>query len=454
VWFITGLSEKGPVEPKPIQSMNEFISMFGVRVSYGILWDACDVFFREGGRKVYVSRVVGPAAVSASRNLLDNVAAIALVVTAIGPGDWANDVSVEVIAGGAGGTFVLIIREAGVEVERSGDLVDTAAAVAWGAGSAYVRITQGASVLDPIVAAAQLLTGGNDDRASITETHWKIALDKFLKNLGPGQVSQPGRTTTQAHTDLLAHANLNNRVAYLDLADTGVKGTLITAAAAQRGLNARFAGAFAPWHKVPGVAAGTTRTVPKSAIMAGITARNGVSGSSGLAAAGELGESVYSLALSQPEWSDADREELNRAGVNVTRNIYGGLRNYGFRTLVDGVADPNWILLGSSRLVMEIFSKGDNILERFVFDPIDGQGLLFAQLQGELTAMLQSYFEDNSLYGLTADESFNVDVGPTVNTPATIANNELHAVLAIRPSPMAEWVVLELVKVPTTEAVA
>jgi hypothetical protein len=188
--------------------------------------------------------------------------------------------------------------------------------------------------------------------------------------------------------------------------------------------------------------------------MAGITARNGVSGSSGLAAAGELGESVYSLALSQPEWSDADREELNRAGVNVTRNIYGGLRNYGFRTLVDGVADPNWILLGSSRLVMEIFSKGDNILERFVFDPIDGQGLLFAQLQGELTAMLQSYFEDNSLYGLTADESFNVDVGPTVNTPATIANNELHAVLAIRPSPMAEWVVLELVKVPTTEAVA
>lgn len=454
-WFITGIAEKGPVEPKLIQSMNEFIAMFGIRVSYGILWDCADVFFREGGRRLYVSRVVGPAAVYASRNLLDGSAAISLVVTAIGPGDWANDVDVAVVAGGAGGTFVLVLREAGVEVERSPDLLDTAAAVAWSQGSAYVRITQGASVNDPAVAAAALLTGGNDDRASITETHWKLALDKFVKTLGPGQVSAPGRTTTQAHTDLLAHCNTMGltRVAYIDLPDTGVKGTLITAAAAQRGLNARFGGAFAPWHKVPGVSPGTTRTVPKSAVMAGITARNDIGLSANVAVAGEMGESVYTVALSQPEWTDTDRTELNNAGVNVTRNIYGGFRNYGFRTLVDGVADPNWVLLGGSRLVMEITSKGDGILERFTFDEIDGRGRLFGRLYGDLVAMLQPYFEDDSLYGLVPEDAYNVDVGQQVNTPTTIANHELHAVVAIRPSDMAEWVLLELVKVPTTEQV-
>lgn len=454
-WFVAGLSEKGPVEPVFIQSMSEFLAVFGVRVAYGLLYDACDVFFREGGRRVCISRVVGPAAVNASRNLLDGASAISLVVSAIGPGDWANDVDVAVVAGGAGGTFVLVIREAGVEVERSGDLVDTAAAVAWGQGSSYVRITQGASILDPAVAAAALLTGGADDQASITEAHWKIALDKFVRNLGPGQVSYPGRTTTQAHTDLLAHASAyKGRVAYLDLADTGVKGTLITAAAAQRGLNARFGGAFAPWHRVPGVAVGTYRTVPKSAIMAGITARNDAGQSQNIAVAGEAGESVYTLALSQPEWNDTDRTELNLAGVNVTRNIYGGFRNYGFRTLVDGVVDPNWVLLGGSRLITAIVAKGDGILERFVFDQIDGQGKLFSDLQAQLTAMLIPYFQEGSLYGTVPEEAFNVDVGPSVNTPTTIANHELHAVLAIRPSDMAEWVLLELVKVATTEAVA
>jgi uncharacterized protein len=454
VWFVCGIAEKGPVVPTLIRSMNEYISTFGGRLSYVTLWDPIDVYFREGGGSVFVSRVVGPAAVTASRNLLDAGAAISLVVTAVGPGDWANDVDIAVVAGGAAGTFVLVIREANVEVERSPDLVDTAAAVAWGQGSAYVRITQGASILDPAVAAAALLTGGADDRAAITDTHWKIALDKFTRSYGPGQVSFPARTTTQAHTDLLAHAATNMRVAYLDLPDTAVKGTLITAAAAQRGLNARMAGCFAPWHRVPGIALGTYRTVPKSAIMAGITARNDVGLGPNVAAAGEAGESVYTIGLSQPEWTDADRTELNSAGVNVTRNIYGGFRNYGFRTMVDGVADPNWTLLGASRLIMEIFSKADGILERYVFDPIDGRGLLFKSLQGALVGMLQPYWEDDSLYGVTPDQAYNVDVGPQVNTPATIANNELHAVVAIRPSPMAEWVILELVKVPTTEKVA
>lgn len=454
VWFIAGISEKGPVTPTPIRSMNEFVATFGIRVSYGTLWDACDVFFREGGRLVYVSRVVGPAAVSSARNLLDGAAAISLVVTAVGPGDWSTDVDVAVVAGAAAGNFVLVIREAGVEVERSPDLVDTAAAIAWGLSSNYVRITQGASILDPAVVAASLLTGGTDDRANALDAHWKLALDKFSRGYGPGQVSYPGRTTTQAHTDLLTHANATMRVAYLDFPDTPSKVTLIAAAAAQRGLNARMAGCFAPWHRVPGVAVGTVRTVPKSAIMAGITARNDASMTANVAAAGSAGESVYTIGLAQPEWTDADRTELNNAGVNMSRSIYGGFRNYGFRTMVDGMADPNWVLLGGSRLVMEIFSAADTILEDYVFDPIDGRGHLFSSLAGDLTAMLQPYWEDDSLYGATPDQGFNVETGPSVNTPATIANHELHAVVAIRPSDMAEWVIMDLVKVPTTEKVA
>jgi hypothetical protein len=103
---------------------------------------------------------------------------------------------------------------------------------------------------------------------------------------------------------------------------------------------------------------------------------------------------------------------------------------------------------------MAIKAQGINILERFVFDEIDGRGRLFAELAGQLTSMCKTYYDLGSLYGATPGEAFAVDTGPKVNTPETIYNNELHALLSLRVSPMAEWVVLELVKVPTLEAVA
>jgi hypothetical protein len=55
------------------------------------------------------------------------------------------------------------------------------------------------------------------------------------------------------------------------------------------------------------------------------------------------------------------------------------------------------------------------------------------------------------LYGVTPDEAFVVDVGNEVNTDDTIAAGELHAVLAVRMSPMSEFVIIEVVKVSITE---
>jgi phage tail sheath protein FI len=453
VWFVAGLAEKGPTSPVLITSMAEYAEFFGVRVSYGLLYDALDAFFHEGGNRAYVQRVLGPAAVSASRNLLDAGAAITLVATALNPGDWANDVDIAVVAGVGGGTFVLVIREGAVEVERSPDLADQAAAIAWSQSSDYIRLTAGASSNDPAVAAAALLTGGTDDRASITDTHWLVALDKFEKELGPGQVSYPGRTTGTAHTQLLAHAAANRRIALLDFPDTSSKTTLIAAAAAITA-NGRWGAAFAPWAIIPGVAPGTTRTVPYSAVEAGIMARNDVSYPANVPAAGELGANRYSIGLSQPKWNQSDIEDLNEAGVNVVRYVYGEIRTYGFRTLADPVLESNWLMLGGSREVMSVAAQGEEILERFVFDQIDGRGLLFSQLDGELTAMLQTEYAANALYGATPGEAFHVDVGSTVNTPASIAAGELRAVVSIRTSPMAEYVVMELVKVPVTQAVA
>jgi hypothetical protein len=58
-----------------------------------------------------------------------------------------------------------------------------------------------------------------------------------------------------------------------------------------------------------------------------------------------------------------------------------------------------------------------------------------------------------SLYGDTADEAFSVNVGTQVNTPETIAEGVLKAVISLKMSPAAERVQIEIVKVSNTEAV-
>ena len=51
-------------------------------------------------------------------------------------------------------------------------------------------------------------------------------------------------------------------------------------------------------------------------------------------------------------------------------------------------------------------------------------------------------------------EAYVVNVGPSVNTPATIADGQLCAVLSVRMSPHAELVRIQIVKYPTTVSLA
>src|SRR4051794_40819534 len=83
VSFVVGLTDAGSLTPTLVRSLSDFERLFGPRVSYSVLYDAMDVFFREGGNRAYISRVVGPNPVIASHNLLDSGAAISLVAKAI-----------------------------------------------------------------------------------------------------------------------------------------------------------------------------------------------------------------------------------------------------------------------------------------------------------------------------------------------------------------------------------
>jgi phage tail sheath protein FI len=449
-WFITGMFPQGPLESTLVRGMTELEAMFGERNGANpVAYDSAEAFFREGGSRLYVSRVVGPAPLAASVTIDTSVK-----VSAKTPGTYGNALKVAVLAGGVGTERILVLQDAaGNELERTLS-ADKPGLIAQSAGLEKMNIVSGGATALPTVAAAVALTGGTGDEANAVETNWTAALALHSGDFGPGQVSAPGRTTIEAHNALRNHAEANNRIALLDAPALADKATLIAAADANRQAgneSSRFAAIFAPWAVIPGVAPNTTRTVPYSALQAGMMARS--SGNPNTAVAGVAGRSRFAIDLTLPPFTDQDREDLNNEGVDIARNMFDGIRTYGYRSLADPVEYSQWVQLSAVRLFMEIKAKCAEVLERHMFSQMDGEGIEFGSLAGDLTAAIGPYWQPmRALYGNTSPEAFQVDTGTAVNTPTTIANGELRARVSLRVSPFAELVVLDLVNQRITEA--
>lgn len=452
--FMVGLTDRGPIDaPVLVRSLTDAVTKLGERVTYGMIYDSLETFFREGGSAAYVGRIVGPGAVTATLNLSDG-GSDTLTVDAVSPGDWGNGLSITVTAGGAGGTFVLTVKEGSETVEVSPDLTDNTEAVAWAAKSSYIRLTDLAGG-NPAVAAAASLTTGDDKRANITGTEIQAALDLFTADLGPGQVAYPGATDGTSHLAVAKHAAERNRVAILDGTDTPTGSTVIAQAAAVRADgNGRSAGLFAPWATIPGITPGTERTVPYSAVQCGLIARSdGATGNPNLAVAGDNGTCRYATGLSQPAWSDTDREALNDGGVNVALVKNGEVKTYGNRTCANQVLEANWLQFSNSRLAMFIASKAEAIAEIYLFSQLDGRGIKVAEFAGDLQGMLLPLHQIGALYGGTPEEAFAVDTGEGVNPPASLADGILSASISVRMSPAAERVEINITKVAAKETI-
>jgi hypothetical protein len=129
------------------------------------------------------------------------------------------------------------------------------------------------------------------------------------------------------------------------------------------------------------------------------------------------------------------------------------VRTYGARTAA-GPDDTNWLWFANSRVVMAITHEADAIAQNYLFRQIDGRRQLFASFEAELRAMLLRYYTANALYGATPGDAFTVDTSSTVNTTQTIAAGEVHAVIQVKTSPTAEWVQINVVKVPLEVPIA
>jgi hypothetical protein len=461
VLYLAGQSDRGRQGVAEFcRNMAEVEQKIGQRSSNSLAWDMADGFFGEGGSKLYFSRVLGVAPVRASKNLL-SAAAVSLRAVAKSPGTYGNTISVGVVAGDAAGEFkIRVTAPAGFRGantpavdETSPSFVDQASAIQWSTSYDIIDLdlTGSATANDPDVVAPGVLAGGTDDAGTVSDATAAAALLAFDKGFGPGQVAYVNRIGAVPWTQLRDHCIANNRRALYDLPDTTVKATLLSNIATLKalGANVQYGAAFGPWVELPAlVPGGSGRPIPASAVVAGVIGRNDGRGvSPNKPAGGDLGILQYASKLrGNPAWTEQDYTDLNEASVNMLRlRPNGDFKIFGYRSAVNKASDPVGWQFGNQRLYMAIAAKADNILERYVLREIDGRGLIFKELQGELQAMLNPYFVAGSLYGHDPDEAYFVDVD-TVNTPQTIANGEIHAAIELTMSPMGETVILDIVK--------
>lgn len=448
VLFLAGPSERGTVDV--VRNLDDFIDKFGGRVSYSLAYDMVEAFFRTGGQLMYFSRIMGVTPVAGDIDLVDDDDEVSITLTARSPGEWVNTRNVEVAAGDASEIVITITDDDDDDInETTPSFATQAEIVAWFDSHADFVATVGASTELPEVAAAAPVAGGTDDIGTMSDATALIALNRFNKRWGPGQVAFAGRATTAAKGQLADHGAANNRVALYDTTDTTSKVTLLSEGDAVNGLaNAKHGALFGPWVDIPGLnQGGSYRAIPASAVVAGVIAANDVNNSANEPAAGENGLIPWIIGP-RAVFSDDDADDINEGSVNLIREIAGDFRVYGYRSGANKSADQDWWQFGNVRLYMEIASLADNILEKYVLKQITRHRL--ADLENDLTLMLLPYFEDGSLYGDTPGEAFFADTGPSVNTDSpdggTIGQGEIHAVIELTMSPMGENVVLDIVK--------
>ncbi|SPH23940.1 Putative prophage major tail sheath protein [Defluviimonas aquaemixtae] len=487
-----GECERGPLRPRLVTGYGEFLRLFGdVFADDKYLPFGVKAFFDNGGRRCYISRIVGDGAATAE---LDDSG---YTIRANGPGAagnriWARVLPATTIAVPPGGSapepigFRLQLAYFGREVpggifdpfadvdrlprpvlvEDYDDLsLDPESSVFWEkmigeTTSALItlEVAPGTAVPpgpDPVVSAP--LAGGADG-ADATLAHFNGLTDEagnpivdptdfrglaaldldFYRDVAI--VHAPGIGNVDAgqfaiQEAIVTHCERNRfRFAVLDSS----RGQNDISTIEPRNQRATQYGAFYyPWYHTPHPRTGVKTLVPPGAAACGIYAltdntRGVWKAPANVPVAGAI-DLEYDI-------NTGSQEVLNPRGVNCIRRFPGrGIRMWGARTLA---ADPLWKYVSVRRLFIFLEASIYNSTQWVVFEPNDPK--LWARVKQSVTLFLRTQWREGALFGTKEEEAFSVSVGFDTMTEDDILNGRLIVEIGIAPVRPAEFVIFRI----------
>lgn len=448
---MAAITTTGPVDRALIvRSIADYEALYGPRTSYSATgYDTARLFFEEGGSELIVSRVVGPAATADTLTLVDGSAAETLQITALSPGSYNGALTVSVNQ--VDDTVSVTVRLDGTVMEILTGATP-AELVTASSKSPLVDITDLGSPTAapgnlPATIAATSLTGGSDDRASVTAEHVISALE-LAGELGEGgSVAAPGYPASVIGLQLIAYASANKRAAILAPEVTATAETVLVEAADYISGAGDSAGLFFPHVVIPDGSG--TRTISPEGYIAAMRARAHDQVGYWRKPFGDIAQMQWAIGTNVPV-NTALNNRLNDAKVNGIVTTGTKTRLYGWASLS---ANPDMAAISDRDVLNNLGRELKNLLEPYVGEPIDGLGHLMGRVEGEVEGHVATIADAGGLFALVRDgdeidPGYQVSVNQSNNPLSSLAANILNVTVMIRLSPTADWIRVEIIKVP------
>ena len=461
--FVVGLAERGPAdEATMVQSIADFESIFGGYQSYSYLHPTVETFFEEGGTQAYIARTVGASATTGELILADSTEQDVITITANGPGEWSEDVDVEVVDVIAGTSFKINISYNNELVYSTGTVTSAAQAVGRinlsSIATKYVsaEVIPGASTL-PEAIAATALSAGDDLRPNVVVGNYINSLDAFNGALGAGAVTCPENFASLMTNALIAHANANSRIAILHGASNATTAQILEKALdIQAEDNAEHAALYHPWVVVPTTVPGVSRTIPPVGYVAAKRAQAHNQTGSHVPAAGLLSSARF-VSGTAVDINKTTGDALDDGNVNAIRIIQNSVRIYGARSC--SADDENFRYITSQDTINTIVVDAGRTLEDLVFSTIDGRNTIFSAIESRLIAILSplrdigALFEAYDANGRKIDSGFTVTCNAALNPTTQLAGGTVKAKVGVRTSSVGDKIEVDIVKSNLTASV-
>ncbi len=470
-----GALEKGPsTNPTLLSSWSEFSKTFGgLNDSYPTTWAAYN-FFANGGRQLYVKRVLGTGAVKAAVVLTDRsqAALSTLLVEAENAGAWGNNIAVEVRAAGTEDRFALLVNVSGNVVEQFTDLsmvnTDPRYVVSViNASSTYIRVADqnSASVAPddrPEADGLKALSGGVNGSAP-TRTQYSDDLVSFdpIQNplvfnipaaayiYSPSGSANDRTLAVNIQGDLVKYCqNRGDAFAIVDvprsqsvLEAQDFVADVVTASEESDG---GIAAAYYPWTLIPDAlraSGGATRLqAPGAAIVGQFLATDASRGVFKTPAG--LTNSLANVVATEKQLTNSELDALNDSTkpINAIRQIPGaGIVVMGGRTL-HNTSDERYINI--QRSLIYIKKELENRSQFALFENNDPG--LWKRLNTALGSFLLSFWQQGGLRGTSASQAFYVKVDATTTSFSDIQNGRVNLEVGVALQYPAEFVVIKL----------
>lgn len=472
--FVGALSKGSTTAPVLVQSWSDFVKTFGgLNDSYPTTWAAYN-FFANGGRQLYVKRVVGTGAAVGTITITNGTSPTSDVFTinTINPGSWASDYSVQVVPGGTSTRFGLVVYYTTTQNGVATNIpVETYTDLSMDTTDRYyvVSVVNSQSSLIKILtsnidntsfpftgATTPSAFGGANNGVTPARTDYSTAWTLF-DSIGNSLVlyapdapySSSDELCSQIHADTVSYAATRQDCFVVfdtpsgltvDQAKENVDSTIGIFAGDTSG---NIAAAYYPWINIPDTTKvqGATRLQAPGAAVVGQYLATDASRGPAKTPAG-LNNKLALVVSTEHQFTNAELDKINTAAhpINAIRQVPGaGIVIMGGRT-VDNTPNNRYINIRRSLIYIE---KQIQDLSAFaVFENNDSR--LWLQLRTTIGSFLLNYWKDGGLRGASADQAYFVKCDDTTTTFTDIQNGRVNVEVGVALEYPAEFVVIKL----------